>query len=140
MSWLNKSNLAALLLGILLSLLILEFLLRIYPPAILNDDIYSKYDPDVGWMLIPNNRAKYHLDCLYINPIHINKYGFRDKEWVDTGEFTIAILGDPVMEGRPVPDGLYSAAVLEKILGYWVFNGAVSNFGTLDSYQAFKKY
>jgi hypothetical protein len=140
MSWITKANLGALLLGLVLSFLLAEGLLRLHPPAILNDDVYNFYDPEVGWLPLPNEKAKKHLDCLYITPIHFNTLGFRDGEWTDTGEFTIGIIGDSFMAATVVPEGLYPAAVLEKLVGYRVLNGGVENFGTINEYLAFKKH
>ena len=136
----SKDNLLALMLGFLLSLFVAEAALRLFPPALIRDDIYYRYDKDVGWMPIPNQRAKYYTSCLEIDPILFNSNGFRDKEWTRNENYKIVVLGDSYMQGSEVPEGTYVASMLEKCLTIQTLNAGVSNFGTLHEYLLFKKY
>src|SRR6185312_1295388 len=106
-----KSNILALMLGLLLAFLCSEVVLRVFPPAFMSDELYRQYDHDVGWLLKPVQSARTSKSCLNIHPIHVNHQGFRDKEW--EGKSTIAVLGDSFMQGSQLPDGTLVPQVLE---------------------------
>lgn len=136
----KKNNFVALTIGLIISLMILEILLRIYPISLLNDNIFYRYDKDVGWMPKPNQKGKYYSNCFQISPIYTNSNGFRDKEWVNNNEFKICILGDSYMQGTELPEGNYLATILEKILDIQTLNGGINNYGTINEYLVFNKY
>jgi hypothetical protein len=127
-------------LGLVMSFAILETLLRLFPPGLIRDDIYYRYDKDVGWMPIPNQKSKNYTSCLEIDPILFNSQGFRDKEWERNENYKIAVLGDSFMQGSEVPEGMYVSSMLEKSLSVRTLNGGVNNLGTLHEYLLFKKY
>jgi hypothetical protein len=135
----NKSNLCALAIGLVLALLTSEVVLRISPPALMSDQLYHDYDKDVGWLLRPIKSGRTSSACLNINHIHVNRLGFRDKEWtLDT--YKIAVLGDSFMQGAHLPEGTLVPQVLESLLKVPVMNAGIDGFGTLHEYLAFEKY
>ena len=95
----NKKDIFALTFGLMISFIMLEILLRIYPLDLMRDDVYTRYDKDVSWMPMPNQRAKLYISCLKISPIIFNSNGFRDKEWIQDENYKIAVLGDSFMQG-----------------------------------------
>src|SRR5262245_24235102 len=123
-----------------MSFAVLETLLRLFPPALIRDDIYYRYDKDVGWMPAPNQNSKNYNNCLEISPIFFNSNGFRDKEWINNQDYKIAILGDSFMQGVHIPEGMYASAVLERLLNIQTLNGGIENFSTVNEYLLFKKY
>lgn len=133
-----KSNILALMLGLLLAFLCSEVVLRVFPPALMSDELYRQYDHDVGWLLKPVQSARTSKSCLNIHPIHVNHQGFRDKEW--EGKSTIAVLGDSFMQGSQLPDGTLVPQVLESLLRVPVMNTGIDGFGTLHEYLVYKKY
>jgi len=133
-------NSVALIIGIGIAILLSEVILRIYPPAFIVDDLYYKYDKDVGWMLLPNANGKMYMSCLSISHISVNSLGFRDKEWSNDDTYKIAVLGDSFMEGQHLPEGTIVPQLLEQILGVPVVNAGINGMATLHEYLVFKKY
>ena len=91
-------------------------ILRIYPPDFMSDNLWRRYDKDVGPMLLPNAIGKWAKGCLSISHIRANSLGFRDKEWSNDETYKIAVLGDSFMEGDQLPEGTIVPQLLEKIL------------------------
>lgn len=136
----RKADCVALIFGIGIAILLCEVILRIYPPAFITDDLYHKYDKDVGWILVPNVNGKTNNGCLSISHIGVNSLGFRDKEWSNDETYKIAVLGDSFMQGAHLPEGTLVPQLLDQILGVPVLNTGIDGFGTLHEYLVFKKY
>jgi hypothetical protein len=135
-----KANCVALIIGIGIAILLSEVILRIYPPAFMGDDLYHRYEQDIGWLLVPNPNGKLNSGCLSINHIRVNSLGFRDKEWSNDETYKIAVLGDSYMQGAQLPEGTLVPQLLEHMLGIPVLNTGIEAFGTLHEYLVFKKY
>jgi hypothetical protein len=106
----------------------------------MSDNLWRRYDKDVGWMLLPDAIGKWAKGCLSISHIKANSLGFRDKEWSNDETYKIAVLGDSFMEGDQLPEGTIVPQLLEQILGIPVLNAGLDSMGTLHEYLVFKKY
>jgi hypothetical protein len=133
-----RANLLALLLGCISAVLCSEVVLRLTSPAVLADQLYHDYDPDVGWLLRPIHGGRTSRSCLDITDIQVNSLGFRDKEW--SGRYTIGVLGDSFMQGSQLPEGTLVPQILDSLLGMPVMNAGIDGFGTLHEYLVYKKY
>jgi hypothetical protein len=134
-------NLALAVVSIFVSLLILEIGLRVIPNNF--SRFYSfKYaiDSDIGYISEANQDTQYRSQCYNVEKITTNSLGFRDKEWEDTDEFKIAILGDSFMHALQVEDGQTTADKLEDILDVNVMNAATSGHGTVAEYLVYEKF
>jgi hypothetical protein len=128
-----------LLLGsLVLTLLILEIALRLFPMP-LSDRFFQPY-PNFGWFHIPG-RQGWQATPEYRVWITINQQGLRDSEHSyekPTGSYRILLLGDSFVEGLQVPLEDTFGKQLEAALNassrdgtrYEVINGGVSRFGT----------
>jgi hypothetical protein len=99
-----RNNVLAITIGLLCALALSEGLLRIIMPLFMADQLYYRYDKDVGWLLRPTEDGRAGTACLNISGIHVNSLGFRDNEWT-LDHYTIAVLGDSFMQGSQLPEG-----------------------------------
>lgn len=132
----------------LVSLLLCEVLLRLYP---------GPWNPEVRWVngahpgiidtvLGPWNRSNftghYRTREFFVKNIHWNQYGMRDLPRTlsrPEGKRRIAILGDSFMEAVQVPDEATMARQLEKRLapGWEVLNFGKGGIGTCEEYLVY---
>ena len=126
-----------LFLSLLIGYLIIESGLRllffqsIRWPGVHYQPMLIKPDPDVGWILQPNQVAyRESLDFRVV--LEVNSEGMRDREYPfdkEPGVFRIALLGDSFMEASHVDESDAFFYVLETLLRERGFNVEVLNFG-----------
>jgi hypothetical protein len=135
-----KGNCIALIIGIGLSVLLCELILRIYPPDFMSEHLWRQYDEDIGWKILPTASGLANNGCIVIKGIKVNDLGFRDKEWSSDERYKIAVLGDSYMEGQHLPEGTLAPQVLERLLHVPVLNAGLEGAGTVQEYLVYKKY
>lgn len=138
-------NLLALFIGCVITLTLAEIVVRLFPHKFIQylplcKDIEYQKDKDVGYTLLPNQKATYCNDCFRIYPIRSNSLGFRDDEWENKPGFKIAVLGDSNMMSMEVAEDSSTPGILEKILNREVLNSAVGGRGTITQVLIYKKF
>ncbi len=100
-------------------------------PGVHYQPMLIKPDPDVGWILNPNQIAyRESLDFRVV--LEVNSEGMRDREHPlekEPGVFRIALLGDSFMEASHVDESDAFYFVLETLLRERGYNVEVLNFG-----------
>jgi len=138
-------NLPIILASILISLILMEIILRqfFFPVAVSSD--YRRPDPVLGWRLEPN----IHITVQNIEftiPIETNSEGWRDVEHTfqkPPGTFRIVVLGDSFMEAYSVALDDAFHRQLQTLINdsqnteVEVINLGVGGYGTLQEYLAF---
>ncbi len=128
-----KKNIIAVCLGLLVSLVVGEMVVRIFKlaPAVVS---YNDY-----FRLVDNPRIVYEIiPGIHKDQVNINKQGFKDEEFVrqkTDNRIRIVMLGDSITEGAHVPSGKTFSDRLEAHLNSRAraigssLNYEVMNFG-----------
>ncbi len=127
-------NILAMLVGFLIIFVFLEILIRVSPKNTIyipDSTLTFSHDKNTGFRLTPNQRASYNIACTRTPELSVNQYGFRGHDWMADDGYSIAILGDSFMLAAQLPEGIYTAPLLEKILNKKVHVN-VLNTGILD--------
>ncbi|HEY3275863.1 MAG TPA: SGNH/GDSL hydrolase family protein [Syntrophorhabdaceae bacterium] len=137
--WIQNSLL--LLASLILAVLMMEGLLRAVPTWFTDYRSNIRYIPDktVGFKLKPDQSVCAASTCFKICPVVTNSLGFRDKEPLHD-RYDIAVLGDSYMEAAQVPEDLYAARLIERILNVNVLSRSVGGYGTINEFYAYKEY
>ncbi len=142
------NSIFALLIGIMISLIIGEFILRLIPTKYnmwKSRVNYTRDDSNLN-KFTPNQKFVWNKACFQISPIHINSFGFRDIEWNFNGDIKIGILGDSFMEALQVSEDAHTSAILRRLFrinsskSIEVFNAGVSGRGTIMELLHYKRY
>lgn len=130
----------------IVSLLALEFALRLVYPAHESWRLHSIPDPEMGWVLEPDAVFTRQVMGAFVK-VRYNAQGFRDSDFPDTppdDATRVVVLGDSYMEANMVPleDVLHKqlerlAAADGRKLKTW--NLGVAGYGTLQEYLTFLK-
>lgn len=141
------NSLVAIFIGIILSLILSEIILRVVPNRFAgykqnahSNTFSRRADKDIGLLNIPNQKSSWNSACFRIYPIHTNSLGFRGKEWSTNTNFKIAVLGDSFMEALEVPDGNTTSDILKQLLNTEVLNLGFSGYGTVAELLCFKRF
>jgi len=99
-----------------------------------------KYDPDIGYTFIPNQKLRIqHEGGGYL--FSSNSKGFRDKEWLPNEKISINILGDSFTAGDGVSNGKRWPDILNNLIkNIDVRNFGMSGTGTDQQYLIWKKF
>ncbi|MFN8457824.1 MAG: hypothetical protein U0401_24750 [Anaerolineae bacterium] len=142
-------NLGLLIFGLVMGLLLVEFLLGLIPEETINTFIarhpirYHIYqtDPDIGWRLKPNAQYQYMPEDNQYVLIQTNSNGLNDIEsqvQKPEGVYRILILGDSFTEAAQVPIGQNFSRLLADCLNKYypqpieVINGGVSYYSSAE--------
>jgi len=130
----------------IVSVLTLEFALRLVYPAHESWRLHSIPDPEMGWVLEPGAAFTRQVMGAFVK-VRYNAQGFRDSDFPDIppdDATRIVVLGDSYMEANMVPleDVLHKqlermAAADGRKVKTW--NLGVAGYGTLQEYLAFLK-
>ncbi|TRZ96505.1 hypothetical protein D4R78_00740 [bacterium] len=137
-------NFSLILMGFIISLLLAEATVRIFPNKFVyflgtKNSIVTVYNQDLGWIPAPQQKGQWPSYCFSVYPICINSFGFRDGPWKTGTGFKIAVLGDSYLQALQIPEGNYTSFILGRLLGQEVLNAANSGYGTIDELLAYKK-
>lgn len=124
----KAADIFLILLSVLITVLALELVLRAFPDT----DILTRYDPLLGWSLIPN--ATGHNRTPEYNTVeHINSKGFRGPELAyekAAGTRRVLVLGDSFTEGYAVNnDELFTTRLAAILKGSRAVSTDVINMG-----------
>ena len=130
----------------IVSLLALEFALRIIYPAHESWRFYRIPDAEMGWVLEPNAEFTRQVLGAFVS-VRYNSHGFRDSPFPDTppeNATRIVVLGDSYMEANMVPlEEVFHKQLERQAAGYGrrvkTWNLGVAGYGTLQEYLAFLK-
>ena len=104
--------------AVLLTLLVAEPVVRLFRPFNMNErDVAMRYDPMLGWSMVPHNRGVYAPDAGEIE--ELNSRGLRGPEHPyekPAAEYRILVIGDSFAEGRLVSFRDTTFEVLEREL------------------------
>lgn len=145
MSWskYSKKIFLSLFIGLLLSFILAETILRLFAdrfPILFSDSTLSyRKDEKLGYTLAQSQEGSYHRRCYRIYPIRVNSIGFRDNEWSRESDFKIAVLGDSFMQALQISEGDHTSDTLEKLLNKEVLNSAISGYGTVAELVVYKR-
>ncbi len=109
--------------------------------------INNIYHPEFGW-ISPHNFRFYKKDAIYgTGWVSYNEEGFRARPLSEAkkSDYVVFVLGDSVMQGFQMPNGVYFSPLLEKRLrkkykNPYVLPLAVGGYGTLQEWQLFEHY
>ncbi len=132
--------------SIILSLLIVELLLRIFFPQ----QLYSfeqhlfMASEEYGYCLTPNT-AKMHSQPEYSYIIKSNSFGFRGKEPNFNAAYRVLVLGDSFGMGQGVKEGtnlceLSQLHFVKKNLDIDVFNTSISAYSAINQLKVLKNF
>ncbi|MEO5361071.1 MAG: SGNH/GDSL hydrolase family protein [Nitrospirota bacterium] len=127
---------------LLLTALLVEVLLRLFPNwyTEYGNNIYYRYAEGKNIMTLePNQDAAVRHSCYNISQIKINSAGYRSYEWDNLSQFRIAVLGDSFVEAKQAPEDAYFAAALRRLLHVDVLNFGISGYGTIHEYLQYVK-
>jgi len=142
-----KKNCFALLIGIALSIILIEVSLRIYPfiPSGIPNKVTGHPDKILGWFNDSNQFGAWAKRCFYIKKIHTNNFGMSQPWDVKKDDFKnkIAIFGDSFMEAWQVCDYEKTVSIMQYLIDpnfkkYILMNFGVSGYGTINEYLAYK--
>lgn len=141
-------NLALTLASVIFAFLLVEIMLRIVPLGMVESTsadrgYFSKFDPELGWVPIPNVR-RYHSDHDFSVLVEQNSLGLRAPEEIRTargnGDFRALVLGDSYVWGYGAGQadiftnkGVHGRQDLELI------NMGVSGYGTDQALLLYRK-
>jgi len=101
------------------ALFVAELVIRTIPGIYEPDwPIVTRFDPTLGWSLIPDISATIH-DPEFVTSERINSFGLRGPELPEhkeSGELRVLLLGDSFVEGYTVDQGQTVDAVLERTI------------------------
>lgn len=141
--------LALVLLGVFLSLVIVEILLRIFYPQYGGEPF--QFDPVLGFSLKPDYDGIWR-DHENLTPLRTNSMGFRDAEILvpkPRGVFRILVLGDSMTFGMGVEQEATFPDLLEEMLTgnrkagqvrFEVINAGVPGYGTAQQLLQYRLY
>jgi lysophospholipase L1-like esterase len=131
-------NVGLVLASFVLSLLLIEFLLRLLGWSF---PVFAQPDADLGWSFRPGLHGwAVHENTAYLR---LNRLAFRGHEWPQRANgFRIAVLGDSFVESSNLPEEHALTTLIERNLracpafatGVEVLNLGVSGYGTAQEY------
>jgi hypothetical protein len=112
--------------GLFLALLVVEGALRVIPNRWQAGARLFTFDPQIGILPTPSHTFNYSMNCIYTEGVHINSFGFRDRERKLTKNgLRVALFGDSMVNGLEVSDLEVVNRVLEQkfhsieFLNFW---------------------
>jgi hypothetical protein len=111
---------------ILVTLVVVELVLRIFNPQYLKDDYWGTldyhYDADLGWSPVPNSSRH-------------NSVGLRDIEFPRDARPAILVLGDSLVWGLNIDvEQRMTEIMRERMPGFRVVNAGINGYGTDQEY------
>lgn len=130
----------------ILTIVVLELVLRIFQPSHGTWRIHRIPDPELGWVLEPGVEFSLQVPGGNVS-VRYNREGFRDSEHTGSpagNALSIVVLGDSFMEANMVPLQNVFHKHLERIAAsrgtqIVTYNLGVGGYGTLQEYMMFKK-
>lgn len=136
-------NILLFLSSIVVTLLIIEGILRWLAPQIHEHDILFQPDSQLGWTFIPKETGAVVYPGEVSQYIRINDYGFRDdNDFVNTQKTKkIMVIGDSFVTNIAVEDGEVFTEVMES---QWndvaVMNFGVNGYGQMQEYLLLEQW
>jgi lysophospholipase L1-like esterase len=141
------------LMGLVLSAVLAEAALRLFPVAAIEahrrgparEYLFFEHDASLGWRGRPHAQGTFS-GWEFTSTVQLNGAGFRDREWPEQkapGVFRIVVMGDSITWGHGVNQAerysdLLLALLQRKGLPVEVLNLAVSGYGTDQAYLLFR--
>jgi hypothetical protein len=137
----NRERFLALCAGVFLAFALIEVALRVIPNHWQEGRRMGVFDADIGNLPAPSQTFACSTECFHVSEIHVNSFGFRDRErQVKKNNPRVALLGDSFLEAIQVRDGEVINSRLEQILPPVEFlNFGVNDFGTTQELLLYKK-
>jgi hypothetical protein len=135
-SYFSLANLFTLCIGVFLALVAIEGALRIIPNRWQIGNKMGIFDPSIGGLPYPSQTFTSSSDCFYVEQVHVNSLGFRDREReVKKTNLRVALLGDSFVEAVQIRDEEVINRLLEqKFPSVEFLNFGVDDFGTTQEF------
>ena len=139
------ARIAALIMGLALSLLLAEGLVRVLMPtpfALSEVTRFLEYHERLGQVFIPGKTAMHTVRFESRNNVTINSHGMRNPEVPlkkPAGTKRIALLGDSFASNLPVPQADVFTEVMDRLLpeDWEILNFGVDGYTTLQEWMQF---
>jgi len=125
-----------------MTLLLVELILRFFWPQINEHDRLFQPDMEFGWSFIPNAQENVVFQGGIYQSISINAQGFRDSDFIsDSLLQKIMVIGDSFATNIAVGDDQVFTEVIESRLdNFSVMNFGVNGYGSVQEFLLMKKW
>ncbi len=135
-------NLLLSLASLLVTLLVIEIILRLFFPQITAHDAMFKADDELGWTFIPEKKGMIIYPGVDDHYITTNSIGFRDDDpGTNSSAKKIMVLGDSFVSNIAVEKNEVFTEVLENNLpSVEVMNFGVNGYGTVQEFGVLQEW
>jgi lysophospholipase L1-like esterase len=139
----KRKRMALALFSCAFTVFVLEVLLRLFWPQIMEHDSLFQYDPDLGWSAVPNRTATIVYPGEAHHRVRTNSMGFRD-DWgcQDGGNARrVLVLGDSFVSNLSVGDeDVFTEVLQQRLENTRVLNLGVNGYGQVQEYLLLQKW